>query len=122
MPRGDVAADVAAPGEAHEGGTLDHERVEERRDEVRERMRVVARSIESGRAAESGRVEREDSEAVAAGERRAGSAERRGTATRTKTDAVPVEDRSARQLAPDPEGQPGAARLDPALGAEIHRP
>lgn len=121
MQSGGVKADVATPRETDEGSALDAELVEEVRDEVRERMRVVARRLELGRPAEPGRVEREDADAVVVGERRARGVER-GAAAGAEADAVPVEGVPAGRLAQDMNGEPGAAGLDAALGAEIHRP
>jgi hypothetical protein len=111
MPGRDVEAEVAAPGEAHEGRAVETESVEERRDEVGERVGVVRLLVERRRAAEARCVEGDEEDAVAR-QNRPGWAERQAC-PRGQADAVPVENRLTGGLAPRANEQPRAVDVDP---------
>jgi hypothetical protein len=84
-------------------------------------VRVVPRGLECGGAAEPRSVQRDYTQPAVAHELRRGLSEA-GTAARGEPDAVPVKDGTADVLAPAPHLEAGADGVDPALGAEIHRP
>ena len=68
--RRDMHTDGCAPRRAGPDDALEPERIEERASELDERRQLVALVRQTGRAAETGRVGRDDAEAVADEDRR----------------------------------------------------